>query len=348
MPARTIALIAVGIFAFTAEVVLVLWWAGTAGLSGKDLVTARFDALRTGLSIGIGGGGLFALYLAWRRQHATEVGLVQKERDLADVARAYELQREIAEHTRLHAERVAAATEKDAADRRVTELYTKASEQLGSDKAPVRLAGLYALERLAQDNPHQRHTVVNVLCAYLRMPYTLPGDPPADDADEPTRTRHDHRVQEREVRLTAQHILTTHLHPGPDPSHPVEAYWSDTDLNLTGATLIKFSLVHCRLHRAEFIETTFTGDAWFTWATFTGDALFYGATFTENGWFYGAAFTGETRFDEARFVGEASFDWAFARHPAKYSTWPTGWRVTEDHQPVDGRDGTWHEVVKSR
>ena len=41
----------------------------------------------------------------------------------------------------------------DATERRVTELYTKAADQLGSDKAPVRLAGLYALERLAQDNP---------------------------------------------------------------------------------------------------------------------------------------------------------------------------------------------------
>jgi plasmid stabilization system protein ParE len=39
---------------------------------------------------------------------------------------------------------------------------SKAGEQLGSDKALVRLAGLYALERLAQDNPVQRQTVVNV------------------------------------------------------------------------------------------------------------------------------------------------------------------------------------------
>ncbi|MFC5055787.1 hypothetical protein [Saccharothrix xinjiangensis] len=137
-----IALIAAGIFVLTAGLVIVLWLAGTTGLSGKDLATPRLDALRTGLSIGIGGGGLFALYLAWRRQHATEVGLVQKERDLADVARAYDLQRTAAEHTRA-----------DAEARRITELYTKASEQLGSDKAPVRLAWLYTLERLAQDNP---------------------------------------------------------------------------------------------------------------------------------------------------------------------------------------------------
>jgi hypothetical protein len=44
----------------------------------------------------------------------------------------------------------------------------------GSDKAPVRLAGLYALERLAQNNEYQRQTIVNVVCAYLRMPYQPP------------------------------------------------------------------------------------------------------------------------------------------------------------------------------
>jgi hypothetical protein len=32
-----------------------------------------------------------------------------------------------------------------------------------------------ALERLAQDNPGHRQTIVNVVCAYLRMPFALPG-----------------------------------------------------------------------------------------------------------------------------------------------------------------------------
>jgi hypothetical protein len=221
MPRRVIVTVAALIAAATVALVMVLWWVGTAGLSGAELVTARFDALRTGLSIGIGGGGVFALYLAWRRQHATEIGLVQKDRDQDDVARAYELQGETAEHTRLHAEHVAATTERDAQARRITDLYAKSVEQLGSDKAPVRHSGLYALERLAQDNPDNpavRQTVVNVLCAYLRAPFDLPGDPPDTNADKATRDEHREQVQEREVRLTAQRILATHLRPGDDPS----------------------------------------------------------------------------------------------------------------------------------
>src|SRR4051794_16068373 len=58
------------------------------------------------------------------------------------------------------------------ADRR--DRYAKAIEQLGHDKAPVRLGAMYSLERLAQDNLEFRPAVVDVLCAYLRMPFEPP------------------------------------------------------------------------------------------------------------------------------------------------------------------------------
>ena len=111
-----------------------------------------------------------------------------------------------------HQEVATDLTDRDATERRITELYTKAVEQLGNDKAPVRLGGLYALERLAQDNPAQRQTIVNVICAYLRMPF-------APEAPEARRRTPGRRVeplaymwqQERQVRLTAQRILADHL-----------------------------------------------------------------------------------------------------------------------------------------
>ncbi|WP_207934351.1 hypothetical protein [Actinomadura sp. KC06] len=114
------------------------------------------DAIKTGLSIGVGTGGTVALLLAMRRQGLSEREQAHRE--------------EVAVTTQTHAERVASASEHDVAERRVTELYTAAADRFGSDKAPVRLAGLYALERLAQDTPAQRQTIVNVICAYLRVP----------------------------------------------------------------------------------------------------------------------------------------------------------------------------------
>jgi hypothetical protein len=61
----------------------------------------------------------------------------------------------------------------------ITERYTKAIEQLGSDKLDVRLGGIYALERLAQDSPQRDHpTVVEVLGAFVREGSRRHGIPP--------------------------------------------------------------------------------------------------------------------------------------------------------------------------
>ena len=50
----------------------------------------------------------------------------------------------------------------------ITERYTKAIEQLGSDKLDVRLGGIYALERIAADSERDHSTVVEVLSAFIR------------------------------------------------------------------------------------------------------------------------------------------------------------------------------------
>ena len=64
------------------------------------------------------------------------------------------------------------------------ELYAKAVEQLGHEKAPVRLGALYSLERLAEDKPERRQIIVDVICAYLRMPFspTAPATKPEPEA----------------------------------------------------------------------------------------------------------------------------------------------------------------------
>ncbi|MFI0411903.1 hypothetical protein [Actinomadura sp. 3N508] len=105
--------------------------------AGTERARLRVDAVRTGLAAGAGAGAAVGLMLAFRRQHQ---------------------------------ELATALDELDAAERRVTELYNVAAEQLGSDKATVRLTALYTLERLANDNERHRQTIVNIICAYLRLP----------------------------------------------------------------------------------------------------------------------------------------------------------------------------------
>lgn len=250
---------------------------------GDDQSRNQLEAIKTAGTVVVGAGGAAGLLLAARRQRTAEIALKQKDREQA------------------HQERVATAAEADAAERRITDLYTKAADQLGSDKAPVRLAGLYALERVAQDNENQRQTIVNVLCAYLRMPYRLPGQPPTDNVDDPTVTRYRERVEEREVRLTAQRLLTEHLRPGP-------LFWSDIAIDLTGAVLIDFELGTCTMRRANFMAATFYGGAYFSMATFSGRADFWQANFLDEAKFENTEFHENTHFGRSTFHGVASFE----------------------------------------
>src|SRR5208283_1279828 len=52
--------------------------------------------------------------------------------------------------------------------RRITESFSKAAEQLGSDKLEVRLGGIYSLERISKESPEDYWTVMENLTAFVR------------------------------------------------------------------------------------------------------------------------------------------------------------------------------------
>jgi uncharacterized protein YjbI with pentapeptide repeats len=52
--------------------------------------------------------------------------------------------------------------------RRITESFAKAVEQLGSDKLEVRLGGIYSLERISKESPNDYWTVMENLTAFVR------------------------------------------------------------------------------------------------------------------------------------------------------------------------------------
>jgi uncharacterized protein YjbI with pentapeptide repeats len=246
----------------------------------------QLEAIKTAGTVVVGTGGAAALLLAARRQRTAEIALRQKDLDQLAVARTHALQERMAEDARL-----------DATERRLTELYTRAVDQLGSDKLPVQLGGLYALERLGQGNVDQRQTIVNVLCAYLRM-FT---DATADvDQD---------RQSQQRVRQAAAAILATHLRGD-------RAFWHDIDLDLSGASLLGFDLGDCRVRSANFRAATFVDGARFAGATFAGDVTFASATFTGRADFRGTRFDGPAAFESVTFSGDADFAAAgFDREP---------------------------------
>ncbi|WBB75390.1 pentapeptide repeat-containing protein [Micromonospora sp. WMMD1128] len=247
--------------------------------------TLRVDAIRTGLTVVAGTGGGLALLFAARRQWISERGQRHQEavaaHDQAHRDRVQAHAEAVAEAAARHQERQATAAEHDAGERRLTELYVRAIELVGSDNPAVRLGGLHALERLGQDNPGQRPTTVAVLCAYLRMP--APDDP-----------------RETEVRRTAQRMLTRHLRADRD------TWWPDIALDLTGARLDDFDAAGCTLVDLDLTGAVCTGVTSFAGAVAHG-RMRLTAEFAD---LVCDDLTGDADIvlDDARVTGRASFD----------------------------------------
>lgn len=219
----------------------------------------RLDAMKTALLVvaGSGAGAGAGLYVHNRKQQTDET-------------------KSSVDHTNSRRDQ----------DKLFTERYTQAAAQLGNTAATVRLAGVYALARIADDSGRDRPTCLKMLCAYLRMPY---------DPDDPA------KADEREVRTTAQTVLIERLHA----DHP--GFWAGAEIDLRGAHLIDFDLSRATVAVLRANRARFSGDAWFGEATFSGDAVFDEATFSENAWFGEATFSGDAVFDETTFSENAVY-----------------------------------------
>jgi hypothetical protein len=71
------------------------------------------------------------------------------------------------EQAKVAADRHNAQTDADL-ERRITESFAKAVEQLGSDKLATRLGGIYTLERLSRESEREYWPIMETLTAYVR------------------------------------------------------------------------------------------------------------------------------------------------------------------------------------
>jgi uncharacterized protein YjbI with pentapeptide repeats len=197
-----------------------------------------------------GAGALVALIVAYRRQKIAEADAVH-------------------DRTRVFNER-----------------FTATAAQLGDDQPAVRLAGVHAMAGLADDWKQNRQTCVDVLCAYLRLPY----DPdPGDDAAPAERTAYQ---ANREVRHTIIRLIGAHLRPEAAVS------WQGLSFDFNGVIFDGGDFRGAEFPSgslAVFDGAEFSaGTVRFNRAKFSGGTVFFG----------GARFSGGTiRFDHAEFSG---------------------------------------------
>ena len=248
----------------------------------------------------------------------------------------------------------AGRAEKREKDRIVDTKVQDAINQLGSDKASTRIAGVYALTDIADTyRGGYRQRVVDILCGYLRSDRSSYAP---DRSRQPVWDASGHLVEsvasDEAVESTILSVMRDHLRKerrNDKTGEPIvrqavddDQLWCDCAFDLHGATFheavdLTYSTFECvpcfrgtKFERdADFSEATFTRRADFSEAHFTGDTYFYGAHFTGGADFSGADFsgayfskahfTGGAYFSEAHFTGGAYFSRAEFRASAAFS-----------------------------
>lgn len=207
--------------------------------------------------------------------------------------------------------RAASDARYDADEKRAQELFVKAVEQLGHTRAAVRIGALHALDALGQEHAHRRRAVMDVWCAYLRMP----PDETADSVGaQESADRSVWPADELQVRGTCQRLVTDHLRPPPKQNghkKPVESaarFWGAMDIDLNGAHLHQIDFRSCRFHLGNFDDARFVGSSLFVDAEFSAPAAFDRARFDGHADFRNTTFAATAEFIEVVFAENAGFD----------------------------------------
>ena len=218
--------------------------------------------------------------------------------------------------------------------------YTTAVEQLSSDKASIRLGGVYTLVGLVdewlsdekttptlEERRKEGQVIINNLCAYIRSPLPLAeraeqldkdyakdlqndfdGDIEKFDANKRAFARDKAALEEeRQVRESIIKEIHERLQ-----DFGALGLWSEFDYDFSNAHFF-YPIVFTNSYfdaSSRFFGATFTQGAYFSGTTFT-HANFSRATFTQGAYFSEATFThanfSGTTFTQGAYFSEATF-----------------------------------------
>ena len=220
------------------------------------------------------------------------------------------------------------------------ERYTKAVEQLGDEKAPIRMGGVYTLVGLVDEWLEEKslsdderfkegQVIINNLCAYIRSPFTLTSyyDELSEDAPSLNGIYKDKKEEfyvdkaildsEADVRLSIIKEIHDRIQ-GPDKNTP--GAWSDFEYDFSGSTFfypidltnsyyakpINFSDSIYR-SRADFRDSTYRDEADFRDSTYQGEADFRDSTYQGEADFTGSTYQALANFSGSTYQSRADF-----------------------------------------
>ena len=213
------------------------------------------------------------------------------------------------------------------------ERYTKAVEQLGDEKAPIRMGGVYTLVGLVdewledesidkyEDRLKEGQVIINNLCAYIRSPFTLAShyDELSNPTPMPEGIYKDKKEKfyadkatldsETDVRLSIIKEIHDRIQ-GPDKNTP--GAWSDFEYDFSGSTFFyPIDLTKSYYKKpVNFSGAIYQGMADFSGSTYEKGVLFSApdSPSTYQGW---ANFSGSTYQGWADFTGSTYQGWAY-------------------------------------
>ena len=209
------------------------------------------------------------------------------------------------------------------------ERYTKAVEQLGDEKAPIRMGGVYTLVGLVDEWLEEKslsdderfkegQVIINNLCAYIRSPFTLAShyDELSEDAPSLEGIYKDKKEEfyvdkaildsEADVRLSIIKEIHDRIQ-GPDKNTP--GAWSDFEYDFSGSTFFyPIDLTNSYYAKPiNFSGSTYRKEAYFTGSTYKGRADFADSTYQALADFSRSTYEGWAYFTDSTYKGGANF-----------------------------------------
>jgi len=217
------------------------------------------------------------------------------------------------------------------------ERYTKAVEQLGNEKAPVRMGGVYTLiglvdEWLLDENldytekVREGQVIVNNLCAYIRSPFILASyydelseDKPSSegiykDNQQKFYTDKAEFKSEADIRLSIIKEIHSRLQ---NPEINTPGTWSDFEYDFSGSTFF---------YPVDLTNSYYTKPVNFSGSTYQDDADFESSTYQSRADFSYSIYRCWADFNYSTYQSEADFSGSTYQDGATFngSTY-TGW-----------------------
>ena len=221
------------------------------------------------------------------------------------------------------------------------ERYTRAVGQLGDEKAPIRMGGVYALIRLVDDWLEEKslsdderlkegQVIINNLCAYIRSPFTLASryDELSKDSPTPEGIYKDNQQEfytdkaefkaEADIRLGIIKEIHDRIQ-GPDKNTP--GAWSDFEYDFSGSTFFyPIDLTNSYYAKPiNFSDSTYQGGAYFSGSIYKDVADIGGSTYQGGADFGGSIYQSRADFSGSTYHGRADFGGSIYQSRADFS-----------------------------